>query len=318
MTTSTSSSTNYVVHDTSQQNENSPLISLIDSINLTNLNSYYNNDDVLFKKRIDKLNLKFYLETEKCLDTKTFEDIQKSHNKLFLILFKQISLYIEEIERLNKIIIASNPNEIADKENSILRAKIRNLEKKCNDKTIECQRKQGEIFGLKKRLKKRPNIDIACDSSMISKKNSSIQKREISYSPYVTKMGVGSQKTISNVKHSLHNLSVQGKSSYISKSIEQNEFRTLQALNRNKHNPDVDELIRLLDDEYSDLCVFEKELLSQKNEIESTQNTQKDIFTILSNKRNINKKTNNSIINHSSTNKPKEKKIPLTSIKIDL
>ena len=53
MTTEGSSRMN---NDIQNQDDSSPLISLIDSINLTNLNEYYDHKtDILFKKRIDKL-----------------------------------------------------------------------------------------------------------------------------------------------------------------------------------------------------------------------------------------------------------------------
>jgi hypothetical protein len=76
--------------------------SLSNLIDLTSLDYFYSAEDSLFKRRLDKLNLKFYIETEKYLNNK--EDIQNCQKELFIILFKQINLYIEEIERLNKVI----------------------------------------------------------------------------------------------------------------------------------------------------------------------------------------------------------------------
>jgi hypothetical protein len=67
--------------------------------NINNLHNLYNKDDSEFKKKIDKLNFKFYLETDRFLNFKT--EIDKSQDNLFLLLFKQVSLYIEEIEKLN-------------------------------------------------------------------------------------------------------------------------------------------------------------------------------------------------------------------------
>ena len=77
------------------------LASLVDNINLNGLNNYYSKEDSLFKRRIDNLNIKFYIETEKFMTNK--QDIKECQDQLFLILFKQISLYLEEIERLNKL-----------------------------------------------------------------------------------------------------------------------------------------------------------------------------------------------------------------------
>jgi hypothetical protein len=59
-------------------------------------------------KKIQKLNLKFYWTSEVLL---TDKNIQYPYNKLFLILFKEISLYIEEILRLNKQLTLKNKNE---------------------------------------------------------------------------------------------------------------------------------------------------------------------------------------------------------------
>lgn len=78
------------------------LANLVDNVNNNNLHVFYPKEDSLFKKKIDKLNLKFYLETEKYLSNQHNE--RKCQESLFIILFQQISLYIEEIERLNLLI----------------------------------------------------------------------------------------------------------------------------------------------------------------------------------------------------------------------
>jgi hypothetical protein len=77
----------------------SSLADLIENLNLNSLVAYYSPEESLFKKRIDKLNMKFYIETEKILTTN--HELDTRYNQLFIILFKQISLYIEEIEKLN-------------------------------------------------------------------------------------------------------------------------------------------------------------------------------------------------------------------------
>ena len=78
------------------------LNNLIENITITNLGSTYYKEDSLFKKRLEKLNYKFYTETEKFLNNK--QDMESSQDQLFVILFKQISLYMEENERLNKLL----------------------------------------------------------------------------------------------------------------------------------------------------------------------------------------------------------------------
>ena len=79
---------------------NESLSNIIDIISNNNLNLFYQEDSNNFKHNIDSLNLKFYLETEKILSS----NMNNSGN-LFFILFKQITLYIKEIERLNIIIL---------------------------------------------------------------------------------------------------------------------------------------------------------------------------------------------------------------------
>ncbi len=97
------------------------ICNIIDVINDNNLNVYYQDNSSNFKHNIDQLNLKFYLETEKILSQNNNLDIKECQNKLFLILFKQINLYIKEIERLNNIILENNHNpEYIQKKMSIL------------------------------------------------------------------------------------------------------------------------------------------------------------------------------------------------------
>ena len=82
------------------------LSNIIDVISNNNLNLFYQDDSNNFKRNIDNLNLKFYLETEKILSSNS-----PNSNNLFLILFKQITLYIKEIERLNVIILGMKKDE---------------------------------------------------------------------------------------------------------------------------------------------------------------------------------------------------------------
>lgn len=77
----------------------SNLSNLVDNVNNNILHVFYPKGNSIFKEKIDKLNLKFYLETEKYLSDPKSE--KKCQETLFLILFQEINLYIEEIERLN-------------------------------------------------------------------------------------------------------------------------------------------------------------------------------------------------------------------------
>ena len=103
----------------------------IDEIKQNILDLYYDNNSS-FKNQIDNLNLQFYLETEKYLNYNKTNDIvrsQKLQANLFIILFKQINIFIQEIERLNKIIIENKyvkenilqrTNEIKEKKQNFL------------------------------------------------------------------------------------------------------------------------------------------------------------------------------------------------------
>jgi hypothetical protein len=146
------------------------LYSIIDNVNLNNLNNFYQKDESYFKKRIDHLNVKFYLETEKYLTGGTV-DKQKCTDQLFLILFKQISTYIEEIDRLNTLVKEKTESEKSVKErledlnnrekekNSLqllitnLRATNKMLEKKIQEKTQSEEKLKIEVESLKRQIK---------------------------------------------------------------------------------------------------------------------------------------------------------------------
>ena len=95
------------IHD-KQQNSNEIISNLLDNLNKNSLNIFYRDSSSIFKKKIDELNLKFYLETEKYLSNQNKQE--KTQSSLFIILFKQIKIYIEEIERLNLIILEKKYN----------------------------------------------------------------------------------------------------------------------------------------------------------------------------------------------------------------
>ena len=106
-------------------------VKTIEDMKQSVLNLYYDKNSS-FKKKIDNLNLKFYLETEKYLNNNKSNDYyrnQKLQANLFIILFQQINIFIEEIERLNKIIldnkfkketILQRTNELNEKKQNIL------------------------------------------------------------------------------------------------------------------------------------------------------------------------------------------------------
>ena len=107
---------------------NESLSNIIDIISNNNLNLFYQDDSTNFKRNIDSLNLKFYLETEKMLSA----NMNNSSN-LFFILFKQITLYIKEIERLNIIILGlKKDQESAKKMEYFIQKREMDFENKIN------------------------------------------------------------------------------------------------------------------------------------------------------------------------------------------
>ena len=147
--------------------ENNEIINFLNSLSFENLNEYYDIESNIFIKRIEKLNLKFFWTSENILNK---EEIKYPYNKLFLILFKQISLYIEEIARLNKLLKLKNKNEnymkkiIAkmkekEKENILNKQMVKNLQR--NNKILEknIDKNKHEIEKLTKKLYKNIKMD---------------------------------------------------------------------------------------------------------------------------------------------------------------
>ena len=100
---------------------NEVLAELLDNLNKNSLNIFYRDSSSNFKRKIDELNLKFYLETEKYLSNQNKPE--KTQSSLFIILFKQIKIYIEEIERLNLIILEKKyePRNTIERTDEILK-----------------------------------------------------------------------------------------------------------------------------------------------------------------------------------------------------
>lgn len=111
------------------------LSNIIDAISNNNLNLFYQDDSTNFKRNIDNLNLKFYLETEKLLSSNT-----NNSNNLILILFKQITLYMKEIERLNVIILGMKKDEKSEEKlSSFMQRREMDFETKENIiKALQC------------------------------------------------------------------------------------------------------------------------------------------------------------------------------------
>lgn len=154
--------------------------SLLNDIPLNTLSDFYDIETSLFKKRIDKLNLKFYWESEGLSSQK---EIPKPYNKLFLILFKQINLFNEEIERLNLIIKEKNKNEAyfkgrifefsqKEKDRILTKQMLKNyqkqnkqLEKKLKERYTVEDKLKAEIEKLKEKIKNHRDISINISNS---------------------------------------------------------------------------------------------------------------------------------------------------------
>ena len=163
---------------------------MLDVINDNNLNLFYKDGMSKFKYNIDQLNLKFYLETEKILSS-TQSDLSQNQNKLFLILFKQITLYIKEIERLNLLLIeeSKNPN--------YLKKKVSFIEKQ----KLEFETKENLIQSLKNSislLEKKLSNAIISENQI--REESEKLKKEVKYYKqlYQQCIGISPKKTIDN------------------------------------------------------------------------------------------------------------------------
>ena len=142
------------------KNINDDLTKLIKRINFNNLNEYYKIESNIFIKKIQKLNLKFYYTSEILL---TEKKIKFPYDELFLILFKEISLYIEEIERLNKQLVTKSKNVINynkkiqkigqnEKNNVLNKSNLKNLQNKINLLQKENEKYKNNIDKLNKKL----------------------------------------------------------------------------------------------------------------------------------------------------------------------
>ena len=158
---------------------------MLDVINDNNLNLFYKDGTSKFKYNIDQLNLKFYLETEKILSS-TQSDLSHNQNRLFLILFKQITLYIKEIERLNLVLIEESKNP------SYLKKKVSFIEKQ----KLEFETKENLIQSLKNSISL---LDAIISENQIREESEKL-KKEVKYYKqlYQQCIGISPKKTIDN------------------------------------------------------------------------------------------------------------------------
>ena len=190
----------------------STLVAAIDNLNLNKSINLKDEGGALFKKKIDKLNLKFYIETEKYLNNQN--DMDRCQDQLFIILFKQISLYSEELERLNNI-IKDYKNELINKVkkseeitkfenltsiNNSLRSLNKELEKRIQDRNNEENKLKQEIDSLKRQVKfykEKLQIDLTKkNNTLTTSGNSGVNLFNSSNIP-VQKKNISSDKVIS-------------------------------------------------------------------------------------------------------------------------
>ena len=157
---------NYNMNDPYEESDQSPfelLSKILDTINNNSLNVFYPDSNNEFKKKIDSLNLEFYLETEKFLSNKN--PSEKCQTSLFIILFKQINIYIEEIGRLNLMLIQKkyDPKKIIERTDEIIKKQNEfitkeNLIKALKDSKSNMENKLLEAIISENKLKKEIEI----------------------------------------------------------------------------------------------------------------------------------------------------------------
>ena len=299
-------------------NSNLSIYNFINEIPFENLNDYYDIESNLFIKRIEKLNLKFYWTSECVLNQ---QDIKYPYNKLFLILFKQISLYIEEIARLNKQLKQQLKNEkvfqmkiakMKQKENENLLNKqmLKNLQR--DNKLLEKknEKNKNEIEKLNKKLENSYKTMIGNKTSInelyrnnIKDKNNyyispKFSNTSMIYDSIITQESVLSKKSDlspdKNKQKYIINVSVKNKNKSVSTSVEKN-------YNKNKNKEDINHGIMLCDEEIENLELMEEILKNFKNKNKNINNQKiKDKCNSLNNiyKTNNKSNSNNSIKNN--------------------
>ena len=292
---------------------NDDILNLINSMPFENMSEYYDIESNIFLKRIEKLNLKFFWTSEYVLQN---NEIKYPYNKLFLILFKQISLYIEEITRLNKQLKLKNKNEKfmkikmaklkeKEKENIFNKQMIKNLQR--NNKILEKKNEKNkiEIEKLNKRIYK--NINISGNNLtnslflnnkyknnfyFTSPKNLNVS---VGFDTIITHGSAFSKKSNTNKFFDLSLLSNDNNSKYRKKpsnSIDDNFIAT--------KNKIINKSINQCDEEIENLEVIEDILINFKNKnnkffLNGTNNNKYSLNKSINNKNNngYNKKIRN-------------------------
>ena len=306
-----STNTNIIMDAPNQSeiiNKNSSLqiYNFINDMPFENLNDYYDIESSLFLKHIEKLNLKFYWTSESILNQ---QDIKYPYNKLFLILFKQISLYIEEIARLNKQLKQKIKNEKnfqikisqmkqKEKENMLNKQMLKNLQR--DNKLLEKKNEKNkeQIEKLNKKLAninkntngnntsttgiERINYNKDSNNNLVGSPRfscttlgyDSIITQESIYSKHINKMTESNDENRNTI-----NVKTKHKNKSVSNSINKSSNYNREII----HNG-----INHCDEELEQLDIIEEILKSFKNK--NIKNCKKDNHN---NSGNINYRTNN-------------------------
>ena len=226
-----SSNSKIIPHDdveagNSTIHSNESLSNIIDVINNNNLNLFYQDDSTNFKRNIDNLNLKFYWETEKILASSNYDS-----NNLFLILFKQITLYIKEIERLNVIILGLKRDEQSEQKIATFMEKRemdfetkKNIIDALRDSNNTLERKINNLIVSENNLKQE-NLRLIQENQFYKNNNSS--NTNINNSSHTNEKGYSNHKNEKNKKTDLYSNKkyIKNNSNYIINTKKRNRFK---------------------------------------------------------------------------------------------
>ena len=253
------------------------IMNLINEMPFENLNDYYDIETSLFLKRIEKLNLKFYWTSECVLNQ---QDIKYPYNKLFLILFKEISLYMEEISRLNKQLKQKTKSEkyyqtkIAllkqkEKENILNKQMLKNLQR--DNRLLEKKNEKNkiEIEKLTKKLANILNDNVPYKHSnnasfgVTSPKLSNITNDNVTYQGSVISNKSNQISDMSPEKYAI-NVRKKNNNKRNSNSIDHTKQRK-NSISCDKNNDIVNRGIEQCDEELENLQLMEDILNNFKN-----------------------------------------------------
>ncbi len=301
-------------------NTNTPLniANFINEMPFENLNDYYDIESSLFLKRVEKLNLKFFWTSECILNQ---QDIKYPYNKLFLILFKQISLYIEEITRLNKQLKQKNKIEKSyqikiaqmkqkEKENILNKQMLKNLQR--DNKLLEKknEKNKNEIEKLNKKLANSIKAMTVNNTSINGLYRNNNKENNIFFtSPRISNNSMGYDSVITQEsvmsKQSNKKSDISGdKNKYIinvhikNKNRNKSASNSVEKQNNIKHNNReiINQGIILCDEELENLGIMEDILKEFKNKNIGNKRDKNNSLD------NINIKNSNSNISNNSIN----------------